>query len=175
MPDGRCASTSTRRHDCPSGPMPAQWTFQYSPEVFSGTELEVAKGPAQHVGPDPEAAPLEAQGLGWSSSYASGKGADAITSGLEVTWTTTPTRWSNDFFEILFKYEWEQTTSPAGAIQWVAKGADAIIPGPTPGAPKRKPTMLKPSSKSPSRFSPWCCAAIWPRAGACCPRRQSRG
>ncbi|MFN3416691.1 MAG: catalase/peroxidase HPI [Caldimonas sp.] len=99
-------------------------------------------GPAQHVGPDPEAAPLEAQGLGWSSSYASGKGADAITSGLEVTWTTTPTRWSNDFFEILFKYEWEQTTSPAGAIQWVAKGADAIIPGPTPDAPKRKPTML---------------------------------
>lgn len=99
-------------------------------------------GPATHVGPDPEAAPLEEQGLGWRSSYASGKGQDAITSGLEVTWTTTPARWSNDFFEILFKYEWEQTRSPAGAIQWVAKDADAIIPGPTPDAPKRKPTML---------------------------------
>lgn len=99
-------------------------------------------GPAEHVGPDPEAAPLEEQGLGWRSSYASGKGQDAITSGLEVTWTTTPARWSNDYFEILFKYEWEKTKSPAGAIQWVAKGADDIIPGPTPDSPKRKPTML---------------------------------
>ncbi|MFN3295847.1 catalase/peroxidase HPI, partial [Caldimonas sp.] len=99
-------------------------------------------GPATHVGPDPEAAPLEEQGLGWRSTHGSGKGKDAITSGLEVTWTTTPARWNNDFFEILFKYEWEQTRSPAGAIQWVAKGADDIIPGPTPDAPKRKPTML---------------------------------
>ncbi|WP_019561786.1 catalase/peroxidase HPI [Caldimonas manganoxidans] len=99
-------------------------------------------GPASHVGPDPEAAPLHEQGLGWTSSFGSGKGKDAITSGLEVTWTTTPARWNNDFFEILFKYEWEQTRSPAGAIQWVAKGADEIIPGPTPDSPKRKPTML---------------------------------
>ncbi|WP_337878314.1 catalase/peroxidase HPI [Caldimonas sp.] len=99
-------------------------------------------GPASHVGPDPEAAPLHEQGLGWTSSFGTGKGKDAITSGLEVTWTTTPARWNNDFFEILFKYEWEQTRSPAGAIQWVAKGADEIIPGPTPDSPKRKPTML---------------------------------
>ncbi|PPE65132.1 catalase/peroxidase HPI [Caldimonas caldifontis] len=99
-------------------------------------------GPADNVGPDPEAAPLEAQGFGWANKFGSGKGKDAITSGLEVTWTTTPTRWSNDFFEILFKYEWEKTKSPAGAIQWVAKGADDIIPGPTPDSPKRKPTML---------------------------------
>ena len=99
-------------------------------------------GPASHVGPDPEAAPLEEQGLGWKSSYGSGKGKDAITSGLEVTWTTTPVRWSNDFFEILFKYEWVKTKSPAGAIQYEAKDAEAIIPGPTPDSPKRKPTML---------------------------------
>jgi catalase-peroxidase len=99
-------------------------------------------GPADNVGPDPEAAPLEAQGFGWANKFGSGKGKDAITSGLEVTWTTTPTRWSNDYFEILFKYEWEKTKSPAGAIQWVAKDADAIIPGPTPDSPKRKPTML---------------------------------
>ncbi|MBK9245235.1 MAG: catalase/peroxidase HPI [Burkholderiales bacterium] len=99
-------------------------------------------GPADNVGADPEAAPLELQGLGWASKFGSGKGKDAITSGLEVTWTTTPVRWSNDFFEILFKYDWEKTKSPAGAIQWVAKGADAIVPGPTPDSPKRKPTML---------------------------------
>ena len=101
-------------------------------------------GPASNVGPDVEAAPLEAQGLGWASTFQSGKGADAITSGLEVTWTTTPARWSNDFLEILFKYEneWEQEKSPAGALQWVAKGAEAIIPGPTPDSPKRRPTML---------------------------------
>jgi catalase-peroxidase len=99
-------------------------------------------GPADNVGPDPEAAPLEAQGFGWANKFGSGKGKDAITSGLEVTWTTTPARWSNDYFEILFKYEWEKTKSPAGAIQWVAKGADDIIPGPTPDSPKRKPTML---------------------------------
>ncbi len=99
-------------------------------------------GPASHVGPDPEAAPLEEQGLGWKSSYGSGKGKDAITSGLEVTWTTTPVRWSNDFFELLFKYEWVKTKSPAGAIQYEAKDAEAIIPGPTPDSPKRKPTML---------------------------------
>ncbi|MBL0945569.1 MAG: catalase/peroxidase HPI [Hydrogenophaga sp.] len=99
-------------------------------------------GPASHVGADPEAATLEAQGFGWTSTYGSGKGKDTITSGLEVTWTSTPARWSNDFFQFLFKYEWVQTRSPAGAIQWEAKDAEAIIPGPTPDSPKRKPTML---------------------------------
>ncbi len=99
-------------------------------------------GPADNVGSDPEAAPLETQGFGWANQFGSGKGKDAITSGLEVTWTTTPARWSNDFFQFLFKYEWVQTRSPAGAIQWEAKDAAAIIPGPTPDAPKRKPTML---------------------------------
>ncbi|WP_019937432.1 catalase/peroxidase HPI [Bordetella sp. FB-8] len=99
-------------------------------------------GPASHVGPEPEAAPLEYQGLGWASSYQSGKAGDAITSGLEVTWTRTPAQWSNDFFENLFKYEWVQTKSPAGAIQWEAKDAEAVVPGPTAGSPKRKPTML---------------------------------
>ncbi|CAJ0848504.1 catalase/peroxidase HPI [Ralstonia flatus] len=99
-------------------------------------------GPASHVGADVEAAPLEAQGLGWASTFGTGKGADAITSGLEVTWTQTPAQWSNYFFENLFKYEWVQEKSPAGALQWVAKDAEAIIPGPTPDSPKRKPTML---------------------------------
>jgi catalase-peroxidase len=79
-------------------------------------------GHASHVGPEPEAAGLEEQGLGWRSTFGTGKGADAITSGLEVTWTTTPTRWSNDFFENLFRYEWELTKSPAGAHQWKPKG-----------------------------------------------------
>ncbi|MCW8129129.1 MAG: catalase/peroxidase HPI [Planctomycetota bacterium] len=79
-------------------------------------------GPTKHVGPDPEAAPLEEQGFGWKSSFNSGKGGDAITSGLEVTWTTTPTRWSNNFFWNLFSYEWELTKSPAGANQWTPKG-----------------------------------------------------
>jgi catalase-peroxidase len=104
------------------------------------------------VGPEPEAAPIEEQGLGWKSSYGSGKGADAITSGLEVTWTTTPTRWSNDYFKHLFRYEWELTKSPAGAYQWVAKDAEEIIPGPTPDSPKRKPTML--TSDLALRFDP---------------------
>ena len=79
-------------------------------------------GPASHVGPDPEAAGLEEQGLGWKNSFGTGKGADTITSGLEVTWTTTPTKWSNNFFENLFGYEWELTKSPAGANQWTAEG-----------------------------------------------------
>ncbi|MET7402322.1 catalase/peroxidase HPI [Dactylosporangium sp. NPDC005572] len=95
-----------------------------------------------HVGPEPEAAPLESQGLGWLSSYGSGAGADAITSGLEVTWTDRPTRWSNRFFEILFGHEWERTTSPGGAKQWVAKDAEAIIPDAFDPARKHKPTML---------------------------------
>jgi catalase-peroxidase len=99
-------------------------------------------GPATHVGPAPEAAPFELQGLGWASTYKSGTGGDAIGSGIEVTWTQTPAQWSNAFFENLFKYEWEQERSPAGAIQWVAKNAEAVIPGPRPDSPKRKPTML---------------------------------
>jgi catalase-peroxidase len=99
-------------------------------------------GPADLVGPEPEAAPLQEQGLGWTSSYGAGKGADAITSGLEVTWTTTPTTWSNGFFDILFGYEWELEKSPAGAHQWVAKDAEAIIPGPDDASEQRLPTML---------------------------------
>lgn len=99
-------------------------------------------GPATHVGPEPEAAPIEAQGLGWQSSYASGAGADAITSGLEVAWTQTPTQWSNYFFENLFKFEWTQTRSPAGAIQFEAKDAPDLIPDPFEPGKKRKPTML---------------------------------
>ncbi len=98
-------------------------------------------GPADHVGVEPEGAPIEAQGLGWKSTYGTGKGADAITSGLEVTWTTTPTQWGNSFFEILFGYEWELSASPAGAHQWVAKDAEAIIPDAYDGS-KKLPTML---------------------------------
>ena len=101
-----------------------------------------AASPDDHVGAEPEAAPLEAQGFGWTSSYASGSGADAITSGLEVVWTQTPTQWSNYFFENLFKYEWVQTRSPAGAIQFEAKDAPDIIPDPFHPEKKRKPTML---------------------------------
>jgi catalase-peroxidase len=99
-------------------------------------------GPATHVGAEPEAAPLEQQGLGWHSSYGSGVGADAITSGLEVTWTTTPTRWSTNFFWNLFGYEWELSKSPAGAHQWVAKGAGATIPHAFDSGRKLVPTML---------------------------------
>ena len=97
---------------------------------------------ADHVGKEPEAAGLAEQGLGWTSSYASGSGADAITSGLEVTWTTTPTKWSNNFFENLFGYEWELEKSPAGANQWVAKDADATVPHAFDPAKKQRPTML---------------------------------
>ena len=103
-----------------------------------------AADPEQYVGPEPEGAPLEEQGLGWRNTYRSGKGADAITSGLEVTWTATPTAWSNGYFENLFGYEWELTKSPAGAHQWQPKdGAGAgTVPGPDEGSPKRPPTML---------------------------------
>ncbi|MBI2691947.1 MAG: catalase/peroxidase HPI [Solirubrobacterales bacterium] len=101
-----------------------------------------AADPDDFVGPEPEAAPLEAQGFGWLSSYKSGKGEDAITSGLEVTWTTTPAQWSQNFFENLFNYEWELEKSPAGAHQWVAKDAEAVIPGPAADSEKRLPTML---------------------------------
>ncbi|MEM5456270.1 catalase/peroxidase HPI [Paraburkholderia phytofirmans] len=99
-------------------------------------------GPADNVGPEPESADLANQGLGWKNSFGTGKGADAITSGLEVTWTTTPTKWGNGFFENLFKYEWELTKSPAGANQWVAKGADETIPHAYDPSKKRRPTML---------------------------------
>ena len=95
-----------------------------------------------HLGPEPEAAPLEAQGLGWANNYKSGVGEDTITSGLEVTWTTSPTAWSNGFFKNLFEYEWELTTSPAGAHQWVAKDAPATIPDAHDPSKRRKPTML---------------------------------
>jgi catalase-peroxidase len=98
--------------------------------------------PASYCGPDPEAAGLEAQGLGWNNSFGTGKGADTITSGLEVTWTTTPTKWSTNFFWNLFGYEWELTKSPAGAHQWIAKGAGATIPDPHDPSKKRVPTML---------------------------------
>ncbi len=99
-------------------------------------------GPAEHVGPEPEAGSLEEQGFGWKSTFNSGKGADAITSGLEVTWTKTPTRWSINFFENLFGYEWELSASPAGAHQWVAKDAEAVIPDAHDPSKKRLPTML---------------------------------
>ncbi|MEU6880038.1 catalase/peroxidase HPI [Streptomyces sp. NPDC046712] len=99
-------------------------------------------GPAESVGADPEAAPIEAQGLGWANSYGTGKGADAITSGLEVTWTTTPAQWGHDFFKHLFEYEYELTKSPAGAHQWVAKNAEAIIPDAHDASKKHRPTML---------------------------------
>ncbi|MGW4051119.1 catalase/peroxidase HPI [Streptomyces sp. NPDC004779] len=99
-------------------------------------------GPADNVGADPEAAPIEAQGFGWASSYRSGKGPDAITSGLEVTWTTTPAQWGHDFFKHLFEYDYELSKSPAGANQWVAKDAEAIIPDAYDPAKKHLPTML---------------------------------
>ena len=99
-------------------------------------------GDAKHVGPAPEAAPIEEQGFGWKSSFRSGKGGDTITSGLEVTWTQAPTQWSNYYLENLFKYEWELTKSPAGANQWVAKGADAIIPHAHDASQRLLPTML---------------------------------
>ena len=99
-------------------------------------------GPASNVGAEPEAAPIEEQGFGWKSSYGTGKGKDAITSGLEVTWTSTPTKWGHGFFKILYGNEWELTKSPAGANQWVAKNAEAKIPDAFDPNLKHKPTML---------------------------------
>ncbi|MFF3699660.1 MULTISPECIES: catalase/peroxidase HPI [Pseudomonas] len=101
-------------------------------------------GPADNVGPEPEAAGLEEQGLGWKNSFGAGKGPDTITSGLEVTWTTTPTRWSNNFLENLFGFEWELTKSPAGAHQWTPKGGAGagIIPDAHDPSKRRNPTML---------------------------------
>ena len=97
---------------------------------------------ADHVGREPEAAGLAEQGLGWANSYGSGKGDHTITSGLEVTWTTTPTKWSNNYFENLFRYEWELVKSPAGANQWVAKDAAATVPDAFDATKKHRPTML---------------------------------
>ncbi len=99
-------------------------------------------GPASNVGPEPEAAPIEEQGLGWTSQYKSGKGKDAITSGLEVTWTTTPTQWGHSYFQILFNNEWELTTSPAGAKQWVAKNPNVLVPDAFDPNKKIAPSML---------------------------------
>jgi len=101
-------------------------------------------GPATHVGPEPEAAGIEEQGLGWKSSFGTGKGGDTISSGLEVTWTNTPTKWSNNFFRILFSYEWELTKSPAGAHQWQPKGGAGAgtIPDAHDKTKRHAPTML---------------------------------
>ena len=99
-------------------------------------------GDPSFIGPEPEAGALEDQGLGWKSTHGTGFGADAITGGPEVIWSQTPTKWSNYFFENLFKYEWELTKSPAGAQQWQAKGAEAIVPDPFDPSKKRVPTML---------------------------------
>jgi catalase-peroxidase len=99
-------------------------------------------GPATHVGVEPEAAPLEAQGMGWASTFRSGKAGDSIGSGLEVTWTKTPAKWSHDFFDILFGFEWELSKSPAGAHQWVAKGAPRVIPDAFDPKQRHVPTML---------------------------------
>ncbi|QTS85867.1 catalase/peroxidase HPI [Ectopseudomonas khazarica] len=98
--------------------------------------------PESHKGPEPEAAPIEAQGLGWTSDFGTGHGKDTVSSGLEVTWTKTPALWSNNFFENLFKFEWELTKSPAGAKQWVAKDAPEIIPDAHVPGKFHKPTML---------------------------------
>ena len=97
---------------------------------------------SDHVGKEPEAAGVEQQGFGWSNSYGSGKGPDTITSGLEVIWSKTPTKWSNSYLEYLFKYEWELTKSPAGANQWVAKNAEAFIPDAYDANKRHLPTML---------------------------------
>jgi len=101
-------------------------------------------GDAKHVGPEPEAAGIEEQGLGWKSSFGTGKGGDTIGSGLEVTWTPTPTKWSNNFFKTLFRYEWELTKSPAGAHQWTPKGGEGAGTVPDAHDPSKRhaPTML---------------------------------
>ncbi len=111
-------------------------------------------GPTAHVGPEPEAVPIEAQGLGWLSSYGSGKGGDAITSGLEVTWTTTPTKWGNDFFSHLFGFDWELTKSPAGAHQWTPKNGAGAGTVPAAHDPEKRiaPSML--TSDLALRFDP---------------------
>lgn len=109
-------------------------------------------GPADNVGKEPQAAAIESQGLGWENKFKSGKGPDTITSGLEVTWTSTPVKWSNSYLNYIFKYEWELTKSPAGANQWVAKDAEEIIPDAFDPNKKHKPTML--TSDLALRFDP---------------------
>ncbi len=111
-------------------------------------------GPADNVGAEPEAADLELQGFGWKNSFRTGKGADAITSGLEVTWTSTPTKWSNEYFENIFRYDWELTKSPAGANQWTPKngGGAGTIPDAFDPSKRRAPTML--TSDLALRFDP---------------------
>jgi catalase-peroxidase len=99
-------------------------------------------GPSEHVKEEPEAAGLHAQGFGWQNSFGSGKGPDTITSGLEVTWTSTPTQWGHDYFTYLFGHEWELTKSPAGGHQWIAKDADATVPDAYDAAKRHRPTML---------------------------------
>ncbi|QPC70425.1 hypothetical protein HYE68_001177 [Fusarium pseudograminearum] len=99
-------------------------------------------GSTDHVGPEPEAADLAQQGLGWSNSYKSGKGPDTTTSGIEVTWTSTPVKWSHDYLKYLFQFEWELTKSPAGAHQWVAKDAEATVPHAYDSSKKQRPSML---------------------------------
>jgi len=99
-------------------------------------------GPSSHVGPEPESAPVEEQGLGWKYSFGTGKGADAFTSGLEVIWTSTPTKWSNDFFKHLFSYDWELTKSPAGAYQWSPKGESGPVPDAHDPSKRHAPAML---------------------------------
>src|SRR5205814_6378568 len=100
--------------------------------------------PTQYVGPEPEGCDVEEQGLGWKNTFGTGKGGDAIGSGLEVTWTTTPTKWSNNFFENLFKYDWELTKSPAGAHQWTPKNPEAqgTVPDAHDPSKRHAPTML---------------------------------
>ena len=112
--------------------------------IAGGHTLGKTHGAASsdNVGKEPEAAAIEEQGFGWNNKYGSGKGADTITSGLEVTWTKTPTKWSNNFFENLFAFEWELTKSPAGAHQWVAKNAEPIIPDAYDANKKHLPSML---------------------------------
>lgn len=112
--------------------------------IAGGHTFGKAHGAAagSHLGAEPEKASIENQGMGWNNSYKSGKGSDAITSGLEVTWTSTPTKWSHDFFTFLFKFDWELTTSPGGAHQWVAKNAEAFIPDAFDKNTSHKPTML---------------------------------
>lgn len=112
--------------------------------IAGGHTLGKTHGAAdtKHVGAEPEGAGIEEQGLGWKNTYNTGKGKDAITSGLEVIWTFTPNQWNHDFFKILFMYEWELTKSPAGAHQWVAKTEDLIVPDAFDPNKRHKPTML---------------------------------
>ena len=109
-------------------------------------------GDPSFLGPEPEGGAIEDQGLGWKSTHGTGVGADAITGGPEVTWSQTPTRWSNHYFDNLFAFEWELTKSPAGAQQWQAKGAEATIPDAHDPSKKRIPTML--TSDLALRFRP---------------------